>query len=131
MQWACHTVETWYKEVELLVNPDKTDFVVFTRRKLPGFFEPHFLGVILSRPMLVKYLRVILDSRLNWREHVDDKVRKAHNLLWACRRIRDSMWGLRPKVVHWLYVSIIQVPITFASSVWWPGCHRCLVPRKH
>jgi hypothetical protein len=82
MQWACHTVETWYKEVGLSVNPDKTEFVVFTRRrKLPGVFEPQFFGVTLSRSGSVKYLGVILDSRLNWREHVDVKVRKAHNML--------------------------------------------------
>jgi hypothetical protein len=56
MQWAHHTVETWY-EVGLLVNPDKTEFVVFTRRrKLPGFSEPHFFGVTLSRSRSVKYL---------------------------------------------------------------------------
>jgi len=36
MQWARHTVETRYKEVGLSVNPDKTEFVVFTRSKLPG-----------------------------------------------------------------------------------------------
>jgi len=68
--------------------------------------------------MLVKYLGVILDSRLNWRKHADVKVRKAANLLWVC----EAMRGLRPKVVHWLYVSIIRPSITFASLVWWPGC---------
>ena len=31
-------------------------------------------------------------------------------------------WGLRPKVVHWLYVAIVQPTISFASLVWWPGC---------
>ena len=30
--------------------------------------------------------------------------------------------GLRPKVVHWLYVAIVQLTISFASLVWWPGC---------
>ena len=34
----------------------------------------------------VTYLGVILDSQLTWREHVDVKTRKAHNLLWVCRR---------------------------------------------
>jgi len=48
MQWALHTVETWSNEVGLSVNPDKTEFIVFTRRKLPSFSEPHFLGVTLS-----------------------------------------------------------------------------------
>jgi hypothetical protein len=44
MQWALLTVQTWCNEVELSVNPDKNELVAFTRkRKLPGFFEPHFL----------------------------------------------------------------------------------------
>jgi hypothetical protein len=60
---------------------------------------------------------------------VDVKVRKAHNLLWACRRACGEMWGLRPKVVHWLYVSIIQPSITFTSLVWWPGCQMAGVKK--
>ena len=37
------------------------------------------------------------------------------------------MWGLRPKVVHWLYISTIWLSITFPSLVWWPSCHASLV----
>jgi hypothetical protein len=43
--------------------------------------------------MSVKYLGVILDSRQTWKEHVDVKVRKAQNLLWACRRAGGGAWG--------------------------------------
>jgi len=75
--------------------------------------------------MLVKYLGVILDSRPTWREHVDVNVRKAHNLLWTC----GVTWGLRPRVVQWLYISIIRPSITFASLVWWPG--YCQEKTKH
>jgi hypothetical protein len=63
--------------------------------------------------MLVKYLGVILDSQLTWRENVDVKVRKAHNLLWACRRVYGVMCGL----VHWLYISVIRQSVTFAFLV--------------
>jgi hypothetical protein len=72
--------------------------------------------------MSVKYLGVILDSWLTWRKHVAVKVRKAHNALWSCRRAYGVTWGLRPRVVHWLYVSIIRLSVTFAFLVWWPGC---------
>jgi len=97
IQWTLHTAETWCDKVGLSVNPDNTGLIVFTRkRKLPGFFAPYFLGVTLCRCMLVKYLAVVLDSRLIWREHVGVKVRKAHNMLWACGRACGVTWGLRP-----------------------------------
>jgi hypothetical protein len=131
MQWALSTVETSCNEVELSVNPDKTGLVAFTRkRKLTGFFEPQFFGVKLILLASVKYLGVILDSRLTWREHVEVKMRKAHNLLWACRRACRVRWGLRPKVVHWLYVAIVRPAISFASLVWWPGCQTASAKKK-
>ena len=96
---ALHTVEIWCDELGLLVNPDKTGLVAFTRRrKLPRFFEPHLSGMTLCHSMSVNYLRVVLDSQLTWREHVDVTVRKAHNLLWTCsRRVYGVTWGLRPQ----------------------------------
>ena len=122
MQWALHTVEIWFSKVGVSLNPDKTQ-LVFTRKwKLPGFFKPLFFGVTLHCYMSVKCLRVVLDSQLTEGKYVNTKVKKACYLLWACRRTYGMTWGLRPKVVYWLYVSIIQPSITFASLVWWPGC---------
>jgi len=116
-------IQKWCNEVGLSVNPNKTELVVFTmRRKLSGFFEPHFFWVTQVAVGRSSYRRIIPDSRLTWREHVDVKMKKAHNLLWACRRACGEMWGPRPKVVHWLNVSIIQPSITFTSLVRWPGC---------
>ena len=68
--WANHTIVRWIKAtlrtvetrciVRLLVNPDKTELIVFTRRrKPPGFFKLHFFRVTLSCSMSVKYLGVI------------------------------------------------------------------------
>ena len=85
--WALHTIELWCGELGLLVNPNKTRLVTFTRkRKLPGFFEPPLFGKTLQRSMSVRYLGVIRDSHLTWKEHVDVKVKKAQNSMWACRR---------------------------------------------
>jgi len=132
IQWALHTVEVWCDEDRVLVNPDKTGHVAFTRRrKLPGFLEPCLFGMTLRRSILVKYLGVILVSRLTWREHMDVKLRKAHNLLWACRNACGMTWGLTPKVGHWLYVSIIRPSITFAPLVWWPGCQTAIATKKN
>jgi len=39
-------------------------------------------------------------------------------------------WGLRPTVVHWLYVSIITPSITFVSLAWWPGCQMASAKKR-
>jgi len=57
-------------------------------------------------------------------------VKNAQNSVWACRRACGVMWGLKPRVVHWLYVAIIRPSITFASLVWWPGCQTASAKRK-
>ena len=127
---ALHTREAWCDELSLSVNPDKCGCFAFTRRrKIPGFFDPRLFGTTLHCSMSIKYLEVILDSRLTWREHMDVKVRKAQNFLWTCKRAYGVTWGLRPRVVHWLYVSIIRPSITF--TCWYGGLvFRQPVPRK-
>ena len=131
MHLALHCVKTGCKEVGLSVNPDKTELVVFTRRrKLPGFFEPHFFVVTLSLSRSVKYLGAIVDTRLTWRKHVDVNARKAHNLLGSCRKFYGATWGLTPRVLHWLYVYIIRPSVAFASLVWWPGCQTASAKKR-
>jgi hypothetical protein len=121
IQWALGPVQEWCGEHDLSVNTDKTGLVVFTRkRKLPGFFQPRLFGRALQRSMSVKYLGVILDSRLTWREYAVAKAKRAQNSLWACRRASGGAWGLDP---GWFIgsMSVIRPSITFASLIWWPG----------
>ena len=61
---------------------------------------------------------------------MDVKVRKANNLLWVCRRAYGVTWGLKPRVAHWLYVSIIRPSVTFASLVWWLGSQMASAKKK-
>ena len=61
---------------------------------------------------------------------MDVKVRRADSFLWACRRVFGALWGLRPKEVHCLCVSIIWPSISFASLVWWPGCQTASAKKR-
>jgi hypothetical protein len=62
MQWALLTEQTLCNEVGLLVNPDKTELVIFTRERNSRVSLNHIFLGLHCRSRLVKYLRVILDS---------------------------------------------------------------------
>jgi hypothetical protein len=68
------------------------------KNNLEGFSAPRLFD---SR---VKYLVVILDSKLNWKFHIDNRIRKASIAYWKCRRAIGKTWGLKPKVVYWIYL---------------------------
>ena len=128
---ALHTFEAWCDEFGLSVNHDKTGIIAITkRRKLSGFFEPRLFVTTKHRSLSVKYLGVILDSRLAWKEHVDVKVREALNSTSACMRACEVTWGLRSRVFNWLFVTIIRLQVKFASLVWWSGCQTASSKRK-
>ena len=77
-------------------------------------------------------LKILLCCILFVHSRVQCKVTngKAHNLLWACRRACGMGCGLGPKVVHWLYVAIVGLTISYASLVWWPGCQMASTKNK-
>ena len=55
----------------------------------------------------VKYLGLILDSKLNWNQYFQKITRKAVNTFAVARLMYGKRWGLRPNKVHWLYTRVI------------------------
>ena len=42
----------------------------------------------------------------------------------------EARWGLKPEVVHWLYVAIVRPTISFAYLVWWRGCQTASAKKR-
>ena len=68
----------------------------------------------------VKYLGVILYSKLNWSNHIDVKCNKTLISLCQLRRSVGNTWGLTPRTMRWMYTAIIRPSLTYAAVVWWP-----------
>jgi hypothetical protein len=71
----------------------------------------------------VKYLGTILDSKLNWNQHLQKTVRKAQTTFAAVRRTCGTKWGLIPNMVHRLYTRMIRPSIFYSALVWWSKGH--------
>ena len=107
----------WCDERQLSVNPSKTELILFTRKlKIEGFQSITFYGKTLALSNQVKYLGVLLDSKLSWKNHVEAKCNKALAAFYQVRRA----WGASPRVVYWLYTAVIRPMIAYSAVVWWP-----------
>ena len=68
----------------------------------------------------VKYLGVILDSKLNWNQHLQKIINKAQTTFAVVRHTCGKKWGLRPNMLHSLYTRVIRPSILHGALVWWP-----------
>lgn len=120
MQIALSTAHEWCINEGLSINPKKTILVPFTNRRKYSLKVLKMGGVELAPTDHAKYLGVIFDRTLSWKLHVDAVVNKARNALFTCARMAGSTWGLKPKMMDWLYRSIVRPIISYAAFVWWP-----------
>ena len=72
---------------------------------------------------------MILDRKRNWNEHLE-KIRKFHAAFWLCRGTFGSGWGLKPKILVWLYKAVLVPKVAYASVVWWPKTEQVSVFKK-
>jgi hypothetical protein len=63
----------------------------------------------------VKYLGLILDKGLTWKQHVQHIVTKALRVYWACRATFGKSWGLKPMMTYWMYVTMVRPIVSYAA----------------
>ena len=63
----------WFKSNSLCLNVNKTNFVFFCSQKKVGRKEPKISieNRDIERVYKTKFLGVVIDSKLNWRYHID------------------------------------------------------------
>jgi len=131
MQRTLHGVQKWCMDRHLSVNPSKTEMILFTRKYKPDSLSSiYFYQEELEQRTQVKYLGVILDSKLNWSIHIDVKCNKALISLNQLRRSIGKTWGLTPRTTRWIYTAIIRPSLTYAAVVWWPRVKLKTAGRK-
>ena len=96
MQEVINIQSDWGKANNLHFNADKTKVMIFSRR-----YKIERPILMINRKVIeyvdtIKYLGVVFDSKLTWKAHIKEQVRKAKASLMrsqeACTPLQRQVW---------------------------------------
>ena len=122
LQTVLDRVTAWGNTQGLKFSPSKSMAVAFTRKTSPVKAELKLNGTLLPWSRTVKYLGVVLDSRLTWVPHFNEKTKNAKKLLFKYKQIVGTTFGPQPKFMRWMYLGIVRPALLYGAVVWW----RCV-----
>jgi len=79
-------LEKWSKIHQMEFNPLKCEFLIVTNKTSPHKFTYHINDVPIKEVNSVKYLGIVIDSKLTWKEHVKQVLSKDNAALSFLRR---------------------------------------------
>ena len=118
MQLVLNDLVAWGRTCGLEFNADKTIVILFSRRRVVPHFKLEMDGVEIPFSNSVKYLGVTLDSRLEWKQHLVEKIKKAKLLAVLLNKASAANYGPSPRLSRWAYTGIIRPGLTYAASCW-------------
>ena len=103
-------LEKWAKVWQMEFNPLKCELLTITNQRSPLKFTYHINDVRIKEADFVKYLGVVIDSKLTWKEHIKQVLSKSNAslaFLWrnlqACsRNIKEYCYktSIRPIIEY-------------------------------
>jgi len=77
-----------------------------------------FDGQVVPTETTLRVLGVQVDTRLRWREHVQQAAQKGIMAFEALSRITSSTWGPSTKQSRLLYTAVVRPTMLYGSQVW-------------
>ena len=122
LQRITNELVAWGATLGLTFNPIKTVCMLFTRSTEKTLKLPSRLlqinGTTVPISYDTRYLGVQMDNKLNWNIHFDKAVSKAKTYLVMMVSSLNKRWGPKPKLVKWLYESIVRPRLAYSCVAW-------------
>ncbi|KAJ6436234.1 reverse transcriptase [Purpureocillium lavendulum] len=105
LQTALHAAEDWASSHASVFAPDKFQLTHFTRAKsrIDTRTPLQTRWGEIKPKRTCKYLGLIMDSQLRWRQHIDEIERKVSGTIAALSCLGNSAWGVRTKEMRTIY----------------------------
>ncbi|MFI5407427.1 MAG: RNA-directed DNA polymerase, partial [Nitrososphaerales archaeon] len=126
MQQDLHTIENWSTKWGFILNPGKTTGILFSRQHSQ---EPIHLSIknkTINIESKFKFLGVTFDTKLTWKTHVEDLVKKTQQTLNLMRCFQGVHWGASNNTLLTLYKALIRSKLDYGSTLYMDACKTTL-----
>ena len=109
----------WAKSLELEFSPNKSFVINFTmRRKFDYIPKIKLNNINIEYKDSIKYLGLILDKRLTWKEHIKDIYNKCIKRIGLINYIISNIKNINTEYSITLYKTMIRPLCEYASEIW-------------
>ena len=110
----------WAKKHGSKFAPKKYQLVHFTRKRNEDHSRDLRLGqhIIKAKPH-GKFLGVRLDTKLNWREHINQVKEKVAKSIAGLSKLARSTWDGNLRTVRQMYKAVVLPQMTYCCSAWY------------
>jgi len=113
-------ISAWAKDNKTRFNDQKSKVMLMTRRKRR---ERKDLEIYLNNKPLkqvnnLKYLGVIIDSKLTFRDHINHVTEKCTKLIFTLSKSAKLTWGLNHAALKTIYTGGILPLLLYGAPVW-------------
>ena len=121
-------VHEWLKYNKLKLNISKTKYIFFQNRSINNSIPPLELeGQILNQVSNHKFLGVIIDENLNWREQIEVTCNKISKICGIFYKIRCN---LTTETLINIYYTLCYPHLIYCVAIWastWPSFHKKII----
>ena len=119
-------VDIWLQANGLVINLEKTHFMVFHRARIKtNSSKISIRDSEISRVFSTKFLGIIIDDQLKWLEHIQyikNKVSKSVGILCKVQKYLDQ------QTLHNLYYTFVYPYLIYGVEIWGNACNVYLDP---
>ena len=105
----------WFAINKLSLNVSKTNYMVFTYKKDTSKCQVHIDKYPIERVFVTKFLGVLIDEKLTWKEHINFVINKIKRSMAMLFKIKNK---LNQDSLLTIYDAVIQPYLSYCCEVW-------------
>ena len=110
-------IKEWTMNWGMDFNVTKCDVISITNKRQINTENYYLNGTELKRKRTIKYLGVTIDNKLTFKDHIQNKIKKANTVL---NMIRRNLYFAPRSVKNKAYLATVRPILEYASMCWSP-----------